>query len=144
MKGASIREFRYPEDYPRAVELWNTAGDGVRVGPSDTPAEIEKKLQRDPDLFLIAEVGDELVGTVIGGFDGRRGMVYHLAVDARFQRQGIGSRLMNELEARLRRKGCIRCYLVVRIGNDGAMRHYDKLGWQRLDDDALYAKDLVR
>lgn len=138
-----IREFRYPEDYASALRLWSTSGDGVRVGPSDAPAEIEKKLQRDPDLFLVAAVDGELVGTVIGGFDGRRGLVYHLAVAAAHRRQGISRRLMQELESRLRNKGCIRCYLVVRSGNEDAMLHYDRLGWQRLGDDILYAKDLI-
>jgi ribosomal protein S18 acetylase RimI-like enzyme len=139
----SIREFHYPDDYTRALELWNTSGEGVRVGASDAPTEIEKKLERDPDLFLVAEAGGELVGTVIGGFDGRRGHVYHLAVAEGFRRQGVGSRLMKELETRLIRKGCIRCYLIVRAGNDGAMRHYEALGWHHLDDDHLYAKDLL-
>ncbi len=138
-----IREFRYPEDYASALRLWSTSGDGVRVGPSDAPAEIEKKLRRDPDLFLVAEMDGQLVGTVIGGFDGRRGLVYHLAVAAAHRRQRIGTRLMQELESRLRNKGCIRCYLVVRRGNGGAMRHYDRLGWQRMGDDILYAKDLI-
>ena len=143
MTPISIREFRYPEDYSRALELWNTAGEGLRVGPSDAPAEIQKKLERDPDLFLVAEAGDQLVGTVIGGYDGRRGHIYHLAVAEGFRRQGIGSRLMGELEARLVRKGCIRCYLIVRAGNDGAMHHYEALGWRCLEDDLLYAKDLI-
>lgn len=138
----SIREFRYPEDYNRAVRLWQEAGNGIRVGPSDAPSEIEKKLERDPDLFLVAETGDEMVGTVIGGFDGRRGHVYHLAVAAAFRRQGIGSQLMTELEDRLRSKGCLRCYLLVRPGNHGAQRHYEQLGWQEMDDH-LYGKDLV-
>lgn len=138
-----IREFQYPQDYASALRLWSSSGDGVRVGPSDAPAEIEKKLQRDPDLFLVAEMDGELVGTVIGGFDGRRGLVYHLAVAADYRRKGISTRLMQELESRLLNKGCIRCYLVVRSGNEGAMRHYDRLGWQRLGDDILYAKDLI-
>jgi len=143
MTRITIREFRYPEDYARALQLWNTAGEGVRVGPSDAPAEIQKKLERDPDLFLVAEADDQMVGTVIGGYDGRRGHVYHLAVAEGFRRKGVGSRLMKELETRLARKGCIRCYLIVRVGNEGAMRHYEALGWHQLDDDYLYAKDLV-
>ncbi len=138
----TIRDFRYPEDYPRTLKLWNEAGAGVRVGPSDAPGEIEKKLRRDPDLFLVAIVGEELVGTVIGGFDGRRGHVYHLAVAPSYRRQRIGSRLMDELEARLRAKGCLRCYLLVRPGNEGARRHYEQLGWQEMDDH-LYGKDLA-
>jgi ribosomal protein S18 acetylase RimI-like enzyme len=142
MAPVSIREFHYPEDYPAAIELWSATKEGVRIGPSDAPAEIEKKLQRDPDLFLVAEADGKLIGTVIGGFDGRRGFVYHLAVAASFRRSGVGSRLMAEVESRLRGKGCIRCYLLVRPDNSTAIRHYERGGW-RLLDDLLYAKDLA-
>ena len=114
---------------------------GVRVGPSDTPPEIEKKLARDPDLFLVAEIDGELIGTVIGGFDGRRGFVYHLAVAAPFRRNGIASRLMQEVESRLRAKGCIRSYLLVRPENLDAQGYYRRTGWTVLDD-VIFAKDL--
>jgi ribosomal protein S18 acetylase RimI-like enzyme len=137
-----IRNFLFPQDYPRALELWGSIGDGVRVGPSDEPAEIQKKLARDPDLFLVAEEGSELIGTVIGGFDGRRGFVYHLAVSATRRRQGIGSALMAEVESRLRIKGCIRCYLLVFPDNLAAQGHYESIGWKLLDD-LVYAKDLA-
>jgi ribosomal protein S18 acetylase RimI-like enzyme len=116
---------------------------GVRVGPSDTPSEIEKKLARDPDLFLVAEIDGKLIGTVIGGFDGRRGFVYHLAVAAPFRRGGVASRLMQEVENRLRAKGCIRSYLLVRPDNADALDFYRKTGWSVLDD-VIFAKDLAR
>ena len=51
----SIREFRYPEDYLSVRELWESMERGVNVGRSDAPEEIEKKIARDPDLFLVAE-----------------------------------------------------------------------------------------
>ena len=54
-----------------------------------------------------------MVGTVIGGFDGRRGLIYHLAVEPGFRKRGIGSLLMEEVERRLKGKGCLRCYLMV-------------------------------
>jgi ribosomal protein S18 acetylase RimI-like enzyme len=114
----------------------------VHVGPSDTASEIEKKLQRDPDLFLVAEVDGRLVGSVIGGFDGRRGFVYHLAVESNYRGHGIGTRLMEEVESRLQAKGCIRCYLLVRTSNVAATRYYEKRGWVLLDD-LPYAKDLT-
>lgn len=142
MAQINIREFHFPEDYAAAIELWSAMEEGVRVGPSDAPAEIEKKLERDPDLFLAAEDDGRLIGTVIGGFDGRRGFVYHLAVAAAFRRSGVASRLMAEVESRLRGKGCIRCYLLVRPDNRAAIRHYEKGGWKLLDD-LIYAKDLA-
>jgi hypothetical protein len=80
MAEIKIREFRFPEDYQPVYELWLSIERGVHVGRSDTPAEIEKKISRDPDLFLIAECEHAIIGSVIGGYDGRRGLIYHLAV----------------------------------------------------------------
>jgi ribosomal protein S18 acetylase RimI-like enzyme len=73
----TIREFRYPEDYPAVIDLWQNAGPGIHLRRSDQPEDIERKLERDPDLFLVAEVGGQIVGAVLGGFDGRRGFMYH-------------------------------------------------------------------
>jgi ribosomal protein S18 acetylase RimI-like enzyme len=139
----SIREFHYPEDFPAVRLIWETAGPGIHLRRSDEPDEIQKKLQRDPDLFLIAEENGRIVGTVIGGFDGRRGMVYHLAVDEFYRKQGIGKLLMDELEHRLIAKGCIRCYLLVTGENESAMRFYENRGWSQMDNIYTYGKDLV-
>jgi ribosomal protein S18 acetylase RimI-like enzyme len=141
MTSICIREFSYPDDYLYAVQLWESIEKGIHVGPSDAPAEIEKKLQRDPDLFLVAEAEGDLIGTVIGGYDGRRGFIYHLAVSQAHRGKGIGGRLMDEVEGRLRSKGCLRCYLFVTADNEEAMRYYEKRGWQFMDN-LPYAKDL--
>ena len=143
MKSArvALRELRFPDDYDAVMRFWESIEKGVHIGQSDTPAEIQKKIQRDPDLFLIAESNDEIVGTVIGGFDGRRGMIYHMAVAASLRGQGIGSRLMSEVETRLRAKGCLKCYLVVLHENVEAMKFYEHIGWEAMDRDVLYGKE---
>jgi hypothetical protein len=61
-----IREFTFPDDYEEVVALWKNAGAGIQLRRSDTPEEILKKLQHDPDLFLLASVDQKIVGTVIG------------------------------------------------------------------------------
>ena len=137
-----IREFHYPEDYPAARLLWENAGLGIQLRRSDDPDEIQKKLKRDPDLFLVAEANGKMLATVIGGFDGRRGMVYHLAVAEPYRRQGIGELLMDELEHRLKEKGCIRCYLLVTMENESAMHFYEKRGWAHMTKVNAYGKEL--
>ena len=138
-----IREFQYPQDYEAAVQLWRSTEKGVRFGPSDAPQEIQKKLARDPDLFLVAEDQDQIVGTVIGGFDGRRGMVYHLAVERSQRGRGIASSLMRELESRLIAKGCIRAFLLVFTSNEEARAFYERINWTPLEDHMTYSKDLI-
>lgn len=138
-----IREFQYPEDYSATRLLWEKAGPGIQLRRSDELEEIQKKLKRDPDLFLVAEADGKMVGTVLGGFDGRRGMVYHLAVADRYRNRGIGELLMGELERRLKSKGCVRCYLLVTVDNENAMRFYEKRGWEHMTYINTYGKDLV-
>jgi ribosomal protein S18 acetylase RimI-like enzyme len=124
-----IREFDLERDYAAVYALWQASAPGVRVGMSDTPDEIAKKLRRDPDLFLVAENDGRIIGAVMGGFDGRRGLVYHLAVAAEQRGNGIGAALMNELESRLSAKGCRKYYLLVTPDNLGVIDFYRALGW---------------
>jgi ribosomal protein S18 acetylase RimI-like enzyme len=139
----TIRQFQYPQDYPQIHDLWSSMERGVRVGRSDTPQEIEKKLARDPDLFLVAECEGRIIASVIGGYDGRRGMVYHLAVDQAFRGRGVGSLLMNEVEARLRAKGCLKSYLLVAEDNHDVDAFYKSLGWRHMDSVHLFGKELL-
>ena len=130
---ATLRAFDFAQDWEIVRALWARCGPGVQLSRSDEPAEIQKKLRRDPDLFLVAEVEGQLVGAVIGGYDGRRGMVYHLAVDPEHRRNGIGVALMRELEARLKDKGCLKCYLLVTRENSTLLGFYRALGWDSMD-----------
>jgi ribosomal protein S18 acetylase RimI-like enzyme len=137
-----LREFHFPVDYEQVHDLWQSVERGVHIGRSDTLTEIGKKITRDPELFLVAEVNGMIVGSVIGGFDGRRGLIYHLAVATSFRSLGIGSRLMNEVETRLRAKGCLKCYLLVTVDNPEAGDYYKQRGWYEMDTVRLYGKDL--
>jgi ribosomal protein S18 acetylase RimI-like enzyme len=136
-----LREFIFPSDYPQVINLWKNAGPGIHLRRSDERDEIIKKLQRDPDLFILAEINGLIIGSVLGGFDGRRGMVYHLAVGDAYRKKGIGTVLMNELEKRMKQKGCIRSYLLVTRDNLDAIRFYKTTGWEQMDL-LIYGKDL--
>jgi ribosomal protein S18 acetylase RimI-like enzyme len=138
-----LRQFNFSDDYAKVFALWQSAGEGIGIGLSDQPEEIEKKLQRDPDLFLVAERDGQIVGSVIGGFDGRRGMIYHLAVASEYRRQGLAKRLMEEVESQLRQKGCRKAYLLVKKGNDTAKLFYEAHGWAGMDFVELYGKSLT-
>ena len=132
-----VREFQLENDYLRVRELWKRSGPGVQLSPSDEKAEILRKLERDPDLFLVLEEQDHIIGAVIGGYDGRRGMVYHLAIDTEFRGRGLGQALMNEIEARLRAKGCYKYYLLIRKNQPDVLTFYESIGCEKMDIDIL-------
>ncbi len=89
----------------------------------------------------MAEVDGHIIGELLGGFDGRSGMVYHLAVEAAFRKKGLGALLMQELEKRMKAIGCIRSYLLVTRDNLEAIRFYENTGWERMDL-LIFGKDL--
>jgi ribosomal protein S18 acetylase RimI-like enzyme len=128
-----IRTLDVDQDLDAVLKLWSTAGSGIQLSPSDQPDEIRKKLKRDPDLFIGAEEDGRLVGVVLGGFDGRRGIIYHLAVNPEERRRGIGLALMEEIERRLIKKACIRYYLLVTMDNEEAIAFYENMGCEILD-----------
>ena len=138
-----IRQFDFDGDYARVIDLWKTIETGMHIGPSDAPEEIKKKIERDPDLFLVAEQNGEIIATIIGAFDGRRGMIYHLAVHNDYRRQGIGQALLAEVEKRLKEKGCIKCLLMGLEDNETAKRFYEESGWKAVPEDLVFMKMFI-
>ena len=136
-----IREFICTNDYDRTINLWRGIERGMNVGRSDTPEETLKKLERAPDLFLVAEIDREIIGTIIGAFDGRRGMIYHLAVHKDFRGQGIGATLLAEVEQRLKAKGCLKCLMHVLDDNAEAIEFYKNQGWRHATEDIVFVKE---
>ncbi len=139
-----IREFSFPNDYDQTVTFWHGIEKGMNVGRSDTPEEIQKKLERDPDLFLLAEINHEIIGTVIGAFDGRRGMIYHLAVHRNYRGQGVGAMLLGEVEKRLQAKGCLKCLMHVLDDNTEAIQFYKNKGWRHATEDVVFVKEFFK
>ena len=100
-----IREFQLG-DYEEVVELWKACG--IILRPGDELDGIKLKLQRDQDLFLVAENDQQILGVVLGAWDGRRGWINHLAVRSGHRRSGVGKALVRELERRLAKKGALK------------------------------------
>ena len=128
-----IRDLRWPADYPSVRTLWESTG--ITLGQSDTPAELAKLIARNPGLALVAEAGKakpELLGTILAGWDGRSGHIYHFVVAAAHQERGIEAALVSEVEARLRQRGCRRVDLDVEAGDRDATAVVAARGWQQL------------
>jgi len=134
-----IREFRI-EDYRIVRDLWQTAG--LTLRPGDELEGVKLKLQRDPDLFLVAQQNDEIVGSVIGGWDGRRGWIYHLAVKPQHQRKRIGADLVHEVEKRLLAKGAKKVNAQVYKWNERSSEFFKAIGYETQPDLIMIGKQL--
>lgn len=122
-----IRVFRQ-DDFEEVITLWERC-DLLRPW-NDPEMDIERKLNHDSDLFLVAEVGGEVVGSVMGGYDGHRGSAYYLGVHPDFRGRGIANALISRLEKKLIARGCPKIQLMVREDNDTVIEMYEKLGYE--------------
>jgi ribosomal protein S18 acetylase RimI-like enzyme len=123
-----IRPFEM-RDYEDVLALWQEAGPGIQVRPSDSREEIARRCLRDRELFLVAERDGQVIGVVMGGWDGRRGWIHHLAVALPERGRGVARSLMNALERGFREIGCLKINLLVREGNVAARDLYRALGY---------------
>jgi ribosomal protein S18 acetylase RimI-like enzyme len=120
------------ESYETVVNLWKKSG--INVGSTDTRKEIERMLEHNPNLFLIGKDNDRLISVVMGGFDGRRGYVHHLAVDPDFQRRGYGRMIIDDLIEKFRKMGVHKIHLFIEQYNRDVVEFYRTLGWEIRDD----------
>ena len=110
------------------IQLWTEVLPD-RAPHNDPLSSLERKLVVDSDLLLVAVVDDVVVGTVMGGYDGHRGWIYSLAVLPEYRKQGIGSALIQEVEARLKLRGCMKVNLQVLVTNASVVDFYERLGY---------------
>jgi len=130
----SIQIVRYNRKYQAAiVDLWKECN---LVVPQNDPIEdIQKKLEFQPDLFLIALLDGQLVGSVMVGYEGHRGWLNYLAVLPTYQKRGYGRKLVANAIMELRKLGCLKVNIQVRNSNPSAIAFYKHLGFQ--DDNVV-------
>ncbi len=118
-------------DYDKCYQIWQISG--IFVGASDTPEEFERLLGQNENTCLTALVAEVISGCVLGGFDGRRGLVHHLAVHPEFRGRGIGRMLMEELDIRFREMGVVKYSFWIEADNLQAVKFYEHLGYELRD-----------
>jgi ribosomal protein S18 acetylase RimI-like enzyme len=131
MADATIREAREAE-VDGILELWKAAGSGPSV--TDTPEHLRMLTEKNGDLFLVAEQGGRLVGSIIGGWDYWRGHIYRLAVHPELRRRGLARRLTAEIESRLRARGAIRIYALAATKQEMGVKFWEAEGYTKSKD----------
>jgi len=134
-----IRAFA-PADTETVVALWEECG--LTRPWNDPRRDIERKLQVQPELFLVGtervEAADggaqeAVVATAMAGHEGHRGWLYYVAVAPALRGGGRARALVAEAERLLTEAGCPKLQLMVRSGNDDALAAWSALGYERQD-----------
>jgi ribosomal protein S18 acetylase RimI-like enzyme len=133
-----IRPFQ-SSDEPAIVRLWQRC-DLLRPW-NDPKKDIQRKLSVGCEMFLIGVLDDDLVATVMVGYEGHRGWVHYLAVAPEHRRKGLGRALMTRAEELLKQAGCPKVNLQVRGTNASTIEFYERLGYA-VDDVVSLGKRL--
>ncbi len=123
----AIREMTMA-DYPAVYALWS-ATEGIGLSDADAPEQIAAFLQRNPGMSFVALVQGEVAGAVLGGTDGRRGYLHHLAVQPAQRGAGMGRQLVARALAALKQVGVDRCHIFVYAENAAGRAFWQKMGW---------------
>ena len=129
------------QDYEKIMDLWWHA-EGVRLSDADSKENIGKFLKRNAGISFIAERDGEIIGTILCGYDGRRGYLHHLTVKAAYRGNGLGRRLVESCLTELQKQGIKKCHLFVLADNQQGMNFWNHIGFQRRDDVNIFSKDI--
>lgn len=130
-------------DHEAAMALWNHC-EGIGLSAADSSCAIRQFLEKNPHTCFVIEEDGQIIGTVLGGSDGRRGYLYHLAVDPQQRQRGIGKQLVDACMDAMKEIGIQKCHLMVIDSNLSGQAFWEHNGWQRRQDIVLMSKDVVQ
>lgn len=130
-----------PDEVEAVLALWAVAGENA-ARPTDSAADVERLIARDPEALVLAVDGDELVGSVIAGWDGWRCHLYRLAVHPAHRRRGIGRLLVEHTERRFTASGGKRADAMVLDDNALGGAVWAAAGYVRQEEWSRWVKAL--
>ena len=119
------------EDYDALFALWNSTEQSRRaLNPVDDSREgIDRYLKRNPGTCFAAVEEGRVIGVILAGHDGRRGIIHHLCIHPDYRREGIAARLVSAAEAALKKAGIQKVFGLVFTDNDIANAFWEKQGY---------------
>jgi ribosomal protein S18 acetylase RimI-like enzyme len=124
-----ITEYNNVKHRGQVISLWNDAF-GYETSHNAPDIVIDKKVDFNDGLFFVALDNDDVIGTVMAGYDGHRGWIYSIAVLPAYRKKGLGSALLSFAEKKLSEKGCMKINLQILDGNESVEAFYLSNGFQ--------------
>ena len=119
------------KDYDEIFELWNSTEQSRRaLNPVDDTREgIDRYLKRNPNTCFAAVTDDKIVGVILTGHDGRRGIIHHMCVHPDYRRRGIAGQLVSLAEDALKKEGIQKVFGLVFKDNNTANSFWEQQGY---------------
>ena len=127
------------DSYDDVLALWHQC-EGVGLREADSRDSIRAYLDRNPGMSFVALSDGKTVGAVLGGHDGRRGYLHHLAVAPSCRRRGLARRLVDRCTAALTDAGIRKCHIFVFEDNADGISFWRAAGWLPRSDIGVMSK----
>ena len=121
------------DDYQEAYDLWILCGNGLN-DKDDSREGIEKYLKRNPNTSFVAVCEGKVVGVILCGHDGRRGIIQHACVSPDCRREGVGGKLVDLALNALKAEGINKVLLVAFKKNEGGNAFWESQGFTLRED----------
>lgn len=124
-----------PSDYPGVLLLWNNEIGNLHVTPENIGPHYARVAGDDRYRTYVAVQGSEVLGFITSvtsyavGFDKTFVHITGLAVRKSHQGQGIGTRLLQTLEAAMAQAGACSIYLCSGFQRTAAHAFYERRGY---------------
>lgn len=118
------------EDYDTVFRLWSRADDMGTRSLDDSREGIAKFLRRNPDTSFVATINGEIIGVMMSGHDGRRGYIYHYAVQTAHRGPKIGNALQEAVIRAMQEEGINKIGLLVHQTNESGIAYWESNGWR--------------
>jgi ribosomal-protein-alanine N-acetyltransferase len=119
-----------PINLNEILEIEKNAFEKKEVFPKEYFLELSKKW---PEGFLMAKLGEEIVGYAIGEKSKDSGLIVSVAVKKEWRRRGIGRKLIEKLLENFKKEGMKIVFLHVREENRDAINFYQALGFKIIE-----------
>ena len=137
-----IRKMHF-NDYDNVYALWlDTPGMGLN-DIDDSETGIKKYLHRNPDTCFVAEKNNEIIGVILSGHDGRRGLIYHMAVKVSERNRGVGNTLLEYAIKSLKNEEISKVYIMIFKNNDVGNEFWEKRGFTIPDESIYRAREIA-
>lgn len=119
------------EDYDAIFALWNSTEQSRRaLNPVDDSREgIARYLNRNPNTCFAAVADEQVIGVILTGHDGRRGIIHHMCVHPDYRRMGIAGHLVSCAEEALKKEGIQKVFGLVFKDNDAGNSFWEQQGY---------------
>ena len=122
------------DDYEEVYALWMSIKGFAMRSLDDSMDGVARFLKRNPDASVVAVADGKVVGSILCGYDGRRGCLYHVCVREDYRRQGIGKAMVVYCMKALEKEAISKVSLIAFTQNDIGNAFWKEIGWTKRED----------